>query len=198
MAPSSPILICGLGNPGRRYRKNRHNLGFMVVERLAAAHGAPAFQEKFSALTAEVKVADRRARLVLPQTYMNDSGQSVVRFLQFFKIPPTDLFVIGDDVNLPVGEFRIRPSGSAGGHRGLSSIAGRIGTTDFPRFRIGIAGGHLADTSQHVLSDFEAAEWRILDPRLDEAVAAVEEYLRAGIDAAMNKFNGKVDTPDPL
>lgn len=195
MDSPAPVLVCGLGNPDRKYRKTRHNLGFMVVERFAAAHGNPMFREKFSALYAETSVAGRRVLMVMPQTYMNLSGDPVSRFLQFFKVKPADLFVICDDVNLPVGEFRIRPQGSDGGHRGLASIGGRIGRIDFPRFRIGIAGSDLVDTSDHVLSDFEAHEWKILDPRLDEAAAAVDEFLCGGVDAAMNKFNGKVDTP---
>lgn len=193
-----PFVLCGLGNPGRRYRNTRHNLGFLVAERFLEAHGAPPLRAKFNAAYAECDTRAGRVLVAMPQTYMNLSGDALAPLMGYFKIPPARLLVVCDDINLPFAEFRIRPSGGAGGHKGLSSIIARLGSQAFARFRIGVGGGELHDTSDFVLDDFSATERRELPARLDEAVAAVDLWLTNGLDAAMNKFNGKVDTPPPL
>lgn len=188
-------VLCGLGNPGRRYQGTRHNLGFLVAERFAQAHGAAPFRGKFNAEWTEVSHAGRRVYVVLPQTYMNLSGDALVPFMNYFKIKPAGLLVVCDDINLPFPEFRIKPGGGAGGHKGLVSVASRLGTQTFARFRFGVGGGELSETSDYVLSDFTAAERRELPDRIDEACAAIDLWLEKGLDAAMNKFNGTVDTP---
>lgn len=192
---SGPLLICGLGNPGPRYRQTRHNVGFMVVERLAASAGERLERRMFESLWTECFLAGEKLVLIQPQTYMNLSGRALAQFVRYFKVPHPRLLVVCDDINLPLGQLRLRPGGGAGGHNGLKSIAESIGDTAYPRLRIGIAGGELESTVGHVLAPFSADEMRELDPRLDEAVDCLRLVAGSGLEAAMNKFNRRVDTP---
>jgi PTH1 family peptidyl-tRNA hydrolase len=184
-----PIIV-GLGNPGSEYDKTRHNIGFEVVDRIASEIGAT-----FEAKGGPWQVANTRHKgntlvLLKPTTYMNLSGQAVSKALRIFDIVPHDCMVITDDLNLPVGKLRIRKSGSDGGHNGLADIIGRIGTSDFPRMRIGVGNdfpkGRQAD---YVLSPFSTDERVLIDELIPKASEAALCFVREGTDAAMNRYN---------
>lgn len=182
-------LVVGLGNPGREYARTRHNVGFEVLESLAARHGA-AWSRKPDA---EIARWGQDAVLVKPQTFMNLSGAAVQRWQQFYKVAIEDVLVVVDDVNLEAGRLRIRQAGSAGGHNGLKSIIALLGTDRFPRLRIGVGGGERKNLSSHVLGRFTADEEQIIEAALDRAVEAVEVFVADGSSAAMNKYNRKDD-----
>lgn len=183
-------LVVGLGNPGSRYRGNRHNVGFMVVERFGADHGAGAYRGGFQGLQTKVRLADRDVLLLCPQTYMNLSGQSVREAMQFFKIPLEDVVVVHDDLDLPFGRLRIKRGGGTAGHRGLESIVQACGGPGFCRVRVGIGRppGPVA-TENYVLSDFSKEESTRLGDVLQGATAALGDLLERGPEAAMNAHN---------
>jgi PTH1 family peptidyl-tRNA hydrolase len=189
-------LIVGLGNPGRKYARHRHNAGFLTIDRLARRHELPFARQKGKAKIAEGRIAGQRAILAKPQTYVNLSGESVAALARFFKIPPDRVLVVYDDLDLPLARLRLRPNGGSGGHKGLKSIAERLGTQAFPRLRIGIGRPARGDPTDYVLQDFTADEWMEVDPALDRAVEAVEHWLVHGIDATMNLFNRPSETLD--
>mgnify|MGYP003586162299 CR=1 FL=1 len=186
-------LIVGLGNIGKEYAQTRHNIGFMVVDELAARHNVTAWQTKWQAEVAQCFMP-AKVLLVKPNTYMNLSGNAVREIVNFYNIAAEDVVVIQDDLDLPCGHVRIREKGSAGGHNGISSIIQNLGTQDFPRLKIGI--GHPAQAGKkvvaHVLERFNSDE----DPMIKQAVAdvasAVEMFVKDGdIRAVMNKYNTK-------
>lgn len=180
-------LLVGLGNPGREYRDTRHNVGFMIADRLAARERAGFRVEK--GWQAEVaKCGD--VLLVKPLTFMNLSGQSVRALSQFYKFAPEETLVILDDMALPLGKLRFRPSGSAGGHNGLQSVIDHLGTSAIPRLRVGIgAAPGAAQAVGHVLGRFALEEKAALAQSLDLAVQAVDCLRERGLEAAMNTFN---------
>jgi PTH1 family peptidyl-tRNA hydrolase len=182
-------LVVGLGNPGREYEWTRHNVGFEVLESLAARHDATWSRKS----DAEVARWGQQAVLVRPQTYMNLSGSAVQRWQHFYKVPIEDVLVVVDDVNLEAGRLRIRRSGSAGGHNGLKSIIAALGTDQFPRLRVGVGGGDRTTLSSHVLGRFSAEEEGIIEAAIARAVEAVEAFVAVGIVAAMDKYNRKDD-----
>lgn len=188
---SFPFLIVGLGNPGREYRQNRHNTGFMAIDRLAERLGVSFSRLESRSLVTKGNYQGSRIVLAKPQTYMNLSGQAVGPLLRFYKIPLDNLLVIYDDVDLPLGILRIRPAGGAGGQKGMVSIIERLGTQDFPRMRVGIGRppGRM-DASAYVLQDFSKSEQDILNNTLDRAAEAALVFVTEGIQAAMNTFNG--------
>ena len=183
-------LVVGLGNPGREYARTRHNVGFEVLESLAARHGA-AWSRKPDA---ELARWGQDAVLVKPQTFMNLSGSAVQRWQQFYKVAIEDVLIVVDDVNLEAARLRIRRAGSAGGHNGLKSIIASLGTDQFPRLRIGVGGGERKSLSSHVLGRFSADEEKIIEAAIEKAVEAVEVFVADGSSAAMNKYNRKDDT----
>ncbi|MEB3172490.1 MAG: aminoacyl-tRNA hydrolase [Cyanobacteriota bacterium] len=192
-------LVVGLGNPGDQYRNTRHNVGFMALERLAAGAGQPfRNQAKLHGLLAEVGQGDQRLRLLMPQTFMNDSGRSIRAALDWFGLAPQQLLVVVDDMDLPLGKLRLRASGSAGGHNGLRSTISHLGTQDFARLRIGIGAPadnpaeRKARTVGHVLGRFAAAEQPVLDQVLSEVVAGIALIQRLGLERAGNRINGFV------
>lgn len=190
-------LVVGLGNPGSRYVDTRHNVGFMVLERLAATHGT-AFrsQARLQGLLAEIGIGEQRLRLLMPQTYMNESGRSIRAALDWFRLEPSQLLVVVDDMDLPLGRLRLRGSGSAGGHNGLRSAIQHLGTQTFARLRIGIGAPaeepqeRRARTISHVLGRFSAAEKPVLEEVLQEVEAGVELIHRLGLERAGNRLNG--------
>jgi PTH1 family peptidyl-tRNA hydrolase len=190
-------LLVGLGNPGERYADTRHNVGFMVLERLARAE-ATAFrsQPRLKGLLAEVGSGEHRLRLLMPQTYMNESGRSIRAALDWFRLAPSQLLVLVDDMDLPLGRLRLRSSGSAGGHNGLRSAIQHLGTQDFARLRIGIGApaedpeARRARTLSHVLGRFSAAELPVLEEVLDEVVVGIDLIRRLGSERAGNRLNG--------
>jgi len=187
-------LIAGLGNPGRRYEGTRHNIGFDVLDALARRHGlewetAP---RGIEALVARWRTAD--TVIVKPLTFMNLSGAAVMALLQFYKIDPIDLLVVVDDVNIDLARLRSRPSGSAGGHNGLKSVIGSLGSEQFARLRIGVGrGDDRRDLADHVLARFESSERSIVAETVDRSADAVELFVAEGIGPVMNRYNRKED-----
>jgi PTH1 family peptidyl-tRNA hydrolase len=192
-------LIVGLGNPGRNYARTRHNVGFMLTDLLAERWRAGNWAErkKFKSRVARVERDGRQVILAQPQTFMNASGEAVGAMMQFYRVPAGRLVVAVDDADLPLGELRLRASGSSGGHHGLENIEQHLGSRDYARLRIGI--GRTADGRReitgHVLAPFSGAEAVLLDRVLRAAAGQVERWLDAGIEQAMNEFNGVVKDP---
>jgi len=185
-------LIVGLGNPGRKYRGNRHNIGFMIVDQLASDNGIQSSTVQNKAIVGDGRIADQRVILAKPQTYMNDSGSAVGPLANFYKVPPENIFVIYDELDLPFGTLRLREKGSAGGHNGMKSIIQHIGQ-DFPRLRVGIGrpAGKMPPAAW-VLQDFGKDDIPIVTDIISEAIRATETYLREGIQLAMSRHNGTV------
>ncbi|MFQ5461569.1 MAG: aminoacyl-tRNA hydrolase [Phycisphaerae bacterium] len=186
-------LIVGLGNPGPKYTGTRHNIGFAVIDALAAAYSVALTTEKFHAWFGKATIADEPVVLLKPTTYMNRSGQAVAEAGRFYKLELSDLLVISDDLALPVARLRMRASGSAGGHNGLQNICDRIGSDQWCRLRIGI-GQPLGDPAAYVLGRFYDSEMPLIGTATSRAVGAVESWIRRGVEATMNEFNG--DPPD--
>jgi len=185
--------VVGLGNPGSAYEGTRHNVGFAVVDACGAAWRFPAFRRpwRWRARVSEGLVENEPVRLVKPQTYMNRSGTALGPLLAVSDFDPeADLLVVVDDVALPLGRMRLRRSGSAGGHNGLKSVAGRLASNDWARLRVGVGPVPAdEDQSDFVLSRFETGEQEQLDALMPDLVAAVECWITEGIDTAMNRFN---------
>ena len=190
-------LIVGLGNPGADYARTRHNAGFLVAEQLAARWQARwSYEKKFNARLASTQRQSRRVLLCEPQTYMNASGEAVAAVVAFYRVPAERLLVVVDDADLPLGELRLRPGGSSGGHHGLESVEQHLGTRDYARLRIGIgrqAGAR--EITGHVLGRFSSTEAALADKVLTVASDQAETWLEAGIQKAMNQFNGAVTDP---
>lgn len=184
------LLIAGLGNPGRRYRRNRHNVGFMFVDSLADELGTGFRRMQMKALTAEGRLEGRRLLLAKPQTWMNRAGESVAPLVRYYKVPYEDVLIVYDDLDLPQGAVRLRPAGGSGGHRGLESILRQIGSSDLPRLRIGIGRppGQM-DPADYVLQDFRESEWEAMKIALREAEECVRNMAIEGIDKAMTECN---------
>jgi PTH1 family peptidyl-tRNA hydrolase len=188
-------LIVGLGNPGREYRDNRHNVGFMTLDRLVQRHKLTGFTKMQSrALITTGSVAGAALVLAKPQTYMNLSGQAVGALVRFYEVPLERLLVCSDDIDLPLGTLRLRPEGGSAGQKGLESIIEHLGTKDFPRLRLGIGRPPgVKAAAGYVLRDFKGEDLNIIDATLDRAVDAIESFLREGILLAMSRFNGPAD-----
>jgi len=185
-------LMVGLGNPGAEYSRTRHNAGFLVVERLAQKwRAAWSYEKKFNARVARAERDGRRVILCEPQTYMNSSGEAVGAIVEYYQVPSKRLFVIVDDADLPLGEIRLRPGGSSGGHHGLESIEQHVGTREYARQRIGIGReGGTREITGFVLGRFNSTESEQMDKVLTVACNQAESWLDAGIQKAMNQFNG--------
>jgi peptidyl-tRNA hydrolase, PTH1 family len=191
-------LVVGLGNPGRKYEKNRHNVGFMVAERLAQAHGLPELKEKWSGVFTKGEIAlgeKRHAVTVLePRTYMNLSGDSVQPAAAFLKLEAPQVIVVHDELDRPWKEVRLKVGGGHAGHNGLRSIIQRLGSPDFVRVRVGIGRpppGFAGDIADYVLSDFDAMERAELGDVVETAVRAIEKVIADGASAAMNALHAK-------
>ena len=194
MSEESPWLLVGLGNPGREYAHNRHNIGFMTVERWLDRHWPPGvgdpWREKFHGRVAMGQGGFGRCVVLQPQTYMNRSGKSVVAASQFYRTPPERIIVAHDELDFEFGRVAIKAGGGHGGHNGLRDIAGLLGSRDFLRIRVGIGrplkGGNV---SKWVLSDFTTEEAAELPDVVDRAAEAIDATLERGVAAAMNAFN---------
>ena len=189
----SPYLIVGLGNPGIKYRKTRHNFGFMVVDALAENLKLPLKKLKYKAMIGEGRLGDSKIILASPLTYMNNSGDSVWQLAKFFKVPNENIIVAHDDLDLPLGVLRLRPGGGASGQKGVASIIQKLGTQDFARVRLGISRppGQM-DPVDYVLENFLPNEEKLRDIVIKEAVEAIQVFVREGLSMAMNKYNGDV------
>jgi PTH1 family peptidyl-tRNA hydrolase len=185
-------VVVGLGNPGRRYAGTRHNVGFSVIERMARRWDVKLRRRKYGAKVAEVTLNDERLVLAQPQTYMNLSGVAVRQIAEGYGVPPPRIVVVSDDLDIPLGQLRVRKGGSAGTHKGLRSVVAEMGTPLFPRLRVGI--GPLAehgDAVEFVLSRFSREELPVVEEVLAKAKEALEMILDGRIEAAMNMFNRK-------
>jgi PTH1 family peptidyl-tRNA hydrolase len=187
-------LIVGLGNPGAEYAKTRHNAGFELVERLARRWRADwSVAKKFNARLARARRGGQRVVLCQPQTFMNASGEAVRAVADYYGVPFGRILVAVDDADLALGELRLRPRGSSGGHHGLESIEQHLGTREFARQRMGIGRRAAArEITDHVLGRFSAAEAALMDEELTVACAQAECWLDAGVEPAMNEYNGAV------
>lgn len=188
-------LIVGLGNPGREYERTRHNAGFMVAEQLAELWKVSwSVEKKFSARIAKAELGDKRLWLCEPQTYMNLSGESVGALVGFRKFALERVMVVVDDADLPLGEVRLRSSGSSGGHHGLESVEQHLGTREYCRQRIGIGRRDpvVRQIAGHVLSQFSAGEQEVVEKVIQRACGQVECWLKFGVAKAMSQFNGAV------
>jgi PTH1 family peptidyl-tRNA hydrolase len=200
-------LIVGLGNPGKTYAGNRHNVGFRCLNYFAKLHSIPFDRRQCQARVGVGKVRGEKLLLARPGTFMNLSGKSIASLVHKHHIPLSDLLVIYDDLDLPVGKIRLRQSGSSGGHKGMNSIISALASEDFPRIRVGIGRpqGEKQSISEdaivnYVLTDFSAPEEAIMRPVIARVSEAIDCFLAQGIEAAMNKFNQslhEVDRHDP-
>jgi PTH1 family peptidyl-tRNA hydrolase len=186
-----PFLICGLGNPGRKFKHNRHNVGFMLLNRLAVKLGTSFSQVESKALVTKVIYIEERVILIKPQTYMNNSGSAVSSLLRFYQVPLENLLVAYDDVDLPLGMLRLRPMGSSAGQKGMQSIIEHLVTDSFPRLRIGTGRppGRM-EAADYVLQNFPDGDADLLDETLDRGVEAVLTFIQDGLERAMNSYNG--------
>ena len=187
------FLLIGLGNPGREYKDTRHNVGFMLIDRIAVRLNARGMKVQSKAIITAAAFEDRKLILAKPQTFMNLSGQSVQGLVHFYKVPFTNMMILSDDLDIPFGTIRIRASGGPGGQRGLSSILEKLGTKEIPRLRLGIGRppGRM-DPSDYVLQSFSRDELASLSEILDQAAEAVLAFVTHGLNRAMNEFNGGV------
>ena len=190
---AEPYLLIGLGNPGREYKDTRHNIGFMLIDHLAEKIGARGMKVQSKAIVISGLYEEHKLILAKPQTYMNLSGQSVQGLLHFYKIPLENLLIAHDDLDIPFGTIRIRPTGGPGGQRGMANTIELLGTKDFPRLRLGIGRppGRM-DAKDYVLQDFSKDELKFMPELLSRASEAALEFVMKGLNAAMNKYNGDI------
>jgi peptidyl-tRNA hydrolase, PTH1 family len=188
---SYDLLVAGLGNPGREYARNRHNVGWLVVDELARRHDG-SWKAKFNGRLAEIRIDGHKVALLKPETYMNDSGRSVRAAMQFFKLEPDAVLVVHDESDLPLARLQVRRGGGTAGHNGVRSVASNLGTPEFLRLRVGVGRperGDPRELADYVLADFEPHE----DPErlVSEAADAVELLDAEGLDAAQRAVNGR-------
>ncbi len=188
--PVEYLIVC-LGNPGKEYAGTRHNAGFMFAEILCREYGFACDRLRFRALCGETMISGKRCLVMLPQTYMNLSGDAVVQAAQFYKIQPENVVVIFDDISLPFGTFRIRRKGSAGGHNGIKSIIYQLSSDNFPRIKIGVGdrADKEDDLKDYVLGKFAKAELDELKPLFENGVKALELIVAGNIDEAMSRYS---------
>ncbi len=184
-------LVIGLGNPGKKYDGTRHNVGFAVVDALAAGPGVGGFQDRWSSLVAEWFEDGTKVLLMKPQTYMNLSGRAVREAVDFYRIELSEVLVVCDDMALPLGKLRFRARGTHGGHNGLRDLQAHLGTTAYARLRVGVgAPEEQADAVDHVLGRFRPSERPVIDDAIAQAVQGVVLWVRQGIEKCMNAYNG--------
>ena len=194
MTSETTYLLIGLGNPGREYRDNRHNFGFMLIDRLIVRLNARGMKLQSKAIVTTATYEDRKLILAKPQTYMNLSGQSIQGLTHFYKVPVENILVAFDDLDLPFGTIRLRPGGGAGGQKGFASAIEGLGTKDVARLRLGIGRppGRM-DPAAYVLQNFSREEMKVLSEIVDRAADAMLEFVKNGLNTAMNKYNGSIE-----
>lgn len=190
---TTPFLIVGLGNPGREYRETRHNIGFMVIDRLAEVIGCKLLKVQSKAIIGIGKIGDQKVILAKPQTFMNLSGQAVTALLHFYKVELQQLIVAHDDVDLPFGQIRIRPGGGSAGQKGIGSIIEKLGSQEFARLRMGVGRPPgQQDAANYVLKNFSKTDIEFLPEFINRGAEAIQCFVGDGVDTAMNRFNPKV------
>ncbi len=191
-APGTPeFIIAGLGNPGKKYEATRHNTGFVFIDMLADKYSLRVNKIKFKAVTDTAEIGGRKCLVMKPQTFMNESGQSIREAASFYKIPPENIIVVFDDISLDCGKMRIRRKGTDGGHNGIKSIIYHLKSDNFPRIKLGVGKKPHPDydLAAWVLSDFSKDEAALMRKAAENAVEAVELMVKGETDAAMSKFN---------
>jgi PTH1 family peptidyl-tRNA hydrolase len=184
------LLVAGLGNPGEEYAATPHNLGFLVVDRLAARHGIRLTRKECQALIGQGSIGGKTVLLAKPQTYMNLSGIAIKPLMERNEIPPSDLILVYDELDLPWGQLRIKPKGSPAGHNGASDVIAKVGTQSIPRVRLGVHPGHdLSSGKDYLLSRFTRRQAEELDAFIDLAADATESIIAEGVEMSMTKFN---------
>ena len=183
-------LIVGLGNPGKEYEKTRHNAGFMVIDNFAKEKNVEITKKKYDGLYAELNINDEKVILLKPQTYMNLSGESVQKYVNFYKINKEDILVINDDLDLNVGKLRLKRGGQSAGHNGLKNIALNLNTDNFKRLKIGISNNKMIDTKDYVLGKFSKEELEVLDKVVKESSNILEDFVTLNFEKMMSKYNG--------
>lgn len=182
-------VVIGLGNPGRKYAKTRHNVGFMVIDRFTKKHNVGLTKKCCDSLISECYIEGEKTLFVKPQTFMNKSGRPIKEIIGKYDCKPEDILVILDDINLPLGKIRIREKGSSGGHNGLKSVSDHLKTTCFSRLRIGIGNCFSEDKKDFVLSRFIKEERKTIEDALEKAIKAINIWVATGINDCMSKFN---------
>ena len=192
------FLVAGLGNPGEEYAATPHNMGFLVVDRLAARHGIRLTRKECQALVGQGNIGGKTVLLAQPQTYMNLSGVAIKPLMQKNEIPPGDLILVYDELDLPWGSLRVRPKGSAAGHNGIADVIEKIGTQEFPRIRLGVHPGQpLPSGKDYLLSRFTRQQKENLDAFIDLGADAAESVIAEGVEKSMAKFNRRAQGSSP-
>ncbi len=189
--------MAGLGNPGREYAAHRHNVGFRCVDDLASKHGIVIGRKRFRGQVGEGAVFGHKVVLLKPQTYMNDSGISVAPVCRWYKIPTSRLIVVYDDLDLSLGQVRVRLGGSSGGHHGIDSVIRELGDSGFVRVRVGIGRPEYGDPIDYVLSRFGPEQEPVMASARSLVLEAIECIIEEGVTAAMNAYNGRLPAADP-
>lgn len=188
-------LVVGLGNPGSQYERTRHNVGFMVVDRLARRHGLVGNRKRFNAMVADGTICGQKVMLMQPATFMNRSGQAVGQAVRYHQLAEQDLMLVVDDTALPTGTLRLRKQGSPGGHNGLADVARTLDTDAYPRLRVGIGLPRIGDQPisqvDYVLGRFSPEQLQSIEPALESACDTIETWLQRGIEIAMNQCNSR-------
>lgn len=186
-------IIAGLGNPGKKYEDTRHNIGFNTIDALADKLNIKVNKIKFKGLVGEGRIAGERVILLKPHTFMNNSGESIVEILNFYKLKPEDLIVVVDDIDIEFAQLKIKKNGSAGTHNGLKSIVNLTGSKNFARFKVGVGKKHPnEDLASFVLSTFPAKDKKHIEDAIDACADAIIEAMDRGIDASMNSYNNNI------
>lgn len=184
-------LIVGLGNPGREYENTRHNMGFMMIDQFATNLGVKIDSKKFNGLYTETVINGEKVILLKPQSYINLSGEVIRKYVDYFKIKLEDIFIIHDDLDLPVGTFKLKQKGSSGGHNGLKNIELHLGTQEYKRIKIGISNNKLMDTKDYVLGKISKEENKLLDNVKDTIMNILDDYFKLSFTELMSKYNHK-------
>lgn len=185
-------LIVGLGNPGKEYERTRHNIGFEVVEQLAKNNNIELNKMKFKGIYGEGRISGKKTYILKPTTYMNNSGEAVQAFADYYKIEDENIMIIADDIDIPFASIKIKKNGSGGTHNGLKSIVKLLGSKDFSRLKIGVGTKHESqDLANFVLGKFSKEEMIDIDKTIDLATKAIEEAIKSGIESSMNKYNNR-------
>ena len=186
-------LIVGLGNPGKEYENTRHNIGFMAIDNYVKEHNLGDFKEKFNGLYLKYQLGDEQVILVKPLSFMNLSGDVVRKYVDYFKIDVSDILIIHDDLDMPVGKIKLKQNGSSGGHNGIKDISLKLGTEEFKRLKVGIANNKNMDTKDYVLGRFSKEEKELIDNAIRETKQIIDDYFKYPFNDLMSRYNGVYD-----
>lgn len=184
-------LIVGLGNPGNEYTNTRHNIGFMVINKLLSLYNHEKLKEKFGGLYTEIIINNEKVIILMPQEYINLSGVVIKKFVDYYKIDINDILIINDDLDLNVGNFKLKPSGSSGGHNGLKNIEAMLKTKDYKRLKIGISNNKNIDTKDYVLGRINKDDMLLINKVIDTSMDILLDYMKMPFDQLMSKYNKK-------